>query len=96
MLLCNVMDASSTVSLMPPGADLSGEPSLMGARDGADGEIEQACDDLALAEVAIGVAPVLALAPEGMIDHNPAPGIWLYPDMTDAVGMFAAVRGLRC
>lgn len=75
------MDASAKLSLIPSGADLSSEPNLMGAIDGADGEIEQAWDDLAVceavAELVFITALVLALALGDMLDHNPAPGTWL-------------------
>lgn len=76
VLLVDVMDASAELSMMPSGADLSGEPNLMGAIDGADGEIEQTGDGFAVcetaAELVLDTAWALALPLRSVLDHSPA------------------------
>lgn len=75
VLLEEVMDASAELSIMPSGADLSGEPNLMGAIDGADGEIEQIGDGFAVcetaAELVLDTALALALPLRGVLDNSP-------------------------
>jgi hypothetical protein len=72
------MDAAAELSLILSGADMLSEPNFMGAIDGADGEIEQTGDGLAVfvavAELDLNSGLLLALALGDMLDHNPALG----------------------
>lgn len=78
VLLVEVIDTSAELSLIPSWADLSGEPNLRGAIDGADGETEQVDDGLvvceAVSELVFDDDSMLELALGDMLDHIPASG----------------------